>query len=491
LRDAVTSAASGDTIDLTTLACGTINLTSGALVSGVDYLTINGPGAGKLAIDAGNSSRIVALLGQYGILTVDGVTLRNGFYTDPDDPNGFASGGCVLAAQYVTITNSTLDHCSAQGKRVEGAAIRASGATRLINSVVTGTTATAVANDLSATIAGGVISGGAVYLTNSTVSDATVSATTTTSYGGVFGGGIFGAYGMILTDSTVTGVNVHVTAARDAYAKGGGVGSPTTVIMERTTISNNSVHGTPGFGQYNDGIYNSAIGGGGVYIMAIPRSSPVPSTVTDSTVSGNSAICDGTPGSYTFGGGGGVGTWAPNPIAITNSTISGNSTNLNGGGLYTRAGGALDLVNSTVTDNSADNGAGIADNGSRAPGEMAIESTIVAGNHSLGAIAPIQIVTVHGAISGTHNLITTANVTLPPDTLTVDPQLAPLADNGGATLTHALLAQSPAIDAGSNTAALAHDQRGAGYSRSFGTASDIGAYESQPVGDVIFADGFE
>lgn len=493
LRDAVTNAASGDVIDLTGLGCTTINLTSGSLTSGVDYLTINGPGAANLAIDAGNNSRAIALLGQYGILSIDGVTLRNGSYTnqDPNDPSGSAPGGCVLAAQYVTISNSTLDHCSASGKSVQGAAVHATGALRLVNSVVTGTTATAVANDLSSTIDGGVLSGGAVYLTNSTISDANVSSTTTTSYGGVFGGGIFGMYGMILTDSTVTGVNVHVSAARDAYSKGGGVGSPTTVILERSTISNNSVHGTPGAGMYNGATYNSAIGGGGVYIMAIPRSHAIPSTVTDSTISGNSAICDGAAGAYTLGGGGGLGTWAANPVAITNSTISGNSTNLNGGGLYTRSGGSLQLDNSTITDNSSDNGAGIADLAPRTPGMLPVESSIVAGNLAFSAGAPLQIVTVHSGISGTHNLVTTANVALPPDTLTSDPQFAPLANNGGATFTHALLPGSPAIDAGSNVAGLTRDQRGSGYVRVFGAAPDMGAYESQPAPDLIFADGFE
>ena len=493
LRDAVTTAASGDVIDLTGLGCATISLTSGSLTSGVDYLSVIGPGAGRLSIDAGNNSRAIALLGQYGILSIDGVTIRNGSYTndDPNDPSGSAQGGCVLAAQYVTISNSVLDHCSASGKSVQGAAVHAVGALRLVNSVVTGTTATAVANDLSSTIDGGVLSGGAVYLTGSTISDASVTSTTTTSYGGVFGGGIFGMYGMILTDSMVTGVDVHVTAARDAYSKGGGVGSPTTVILERSTISNNSVHGTPGAGMNNGYIYNSAIGGGGVYIMAIPRSHPVPSTISNSTISGNSAICDGTPGAYTFGGGGGLGTWAPDPVAITNSTFSGNSTNLNGGGLYARAGGSLKLVNSTITNNSSDNGSGIADLAPRAPGSITADSTIVAGNHAFGTATPLEIVTVHADIGGTHNLIGSANVALPPGTLTSDPMLAPLANNGGATLTHALLPGSPAVDAGSNVAGLTRDQRGSGYVREFGAAADIGAYESQPSAELIFADGFE
>ena len=71
-----------------------------------------------------------------------------------------------------------------------------------------------------------------------------------------------------------------------------------------------------------------------------------------------------------------------------------------------------------------------------------------------------------------------------------DARLAPLANNGGSTQTHALLAGSPALDAGSNTVAsnagLTLDQRGAGFNRlvdgpdADATATvDVGAFESQ------------
>ena len=71
-----------------------------------------------------------------------------------------------------------------------------------------------------------------------------------------------------------------------------------------------------------------------------------------------------------------------------------------------------------------------------------------------------------------HNLHgdNTCNLTGPNDLLRVDPLLGPLQDNGGPTLTHALLAGSPAIDAGNDTAAPATDQRGA--SRPWGMNSD-------------------
>jgi hypothetical protein len=61
----------------------------------------------------------------------------------------------------------------------------------------------------------------------------------------------------------------------------------------------------------------------------------------------------------------------------------------------------------------------------------------------------------------------------------IDPLLGPLADNGGPTLTMALLPGSPAIDAGDNTDAPMWDQRGPGFRRIVNGTIDIGAYEVQ------------
>jgi hypothetical protein len=56
-----------------------------------------------------------------------------------------------------------------------------------------------------------------------------------------------------------------------------------------------------------------------------------------------------------------------------------------------------------------------------------------------------------------------------------DPKLGPLANNGGLSLTMALLPGSPAIDAGNTSAAPWTDQRG--FPRPAGLAADIGAFE--------------
>lgn len=65
----------------------------------------------------------------------------------------------------------------------------------------------------------------------------------------------------------------------------------------------------------------------------------------------------------------------------------------------------------------------------------------------------------------------------------IDPLLGPLADNGGTTLTHALLPGSPAINMGDPgfSGPPDFDQRGEPFARVYGAAIDIGAYEAQPL----------
>jgi hypothetical protein len=64
-----------------------------------------------------------------------------------------------------------------------------------------------------------------------------------------------------------------------------------------------------------------------------------------------------------------------------------------------------------------------------------------------------------------------------------DPMLGLLANNGGVTKTHALLAGSPAIDAGPNPVPVfdgnEFDQRGVGFARIVFGVADVGAFEVQ------------
>jgi len=125
---------------------------------------------------------------------------------------------------------------------------------------------------------------------------------------------------------------------------------------------------------------------------------------------------------------------------------------------------------------------------------LTLQSSIIADNIGYTTGFPLDLAGFAGAtVSGANNLITsTSGLIAPADTITDCPQLGPLADNGGATLTHALLRDGPAVGAGNNAAGLDNDQRGQGFPRTSGFDPDIGAYEWQGTADDrILASGFE
>jgi hypothetical protein len=121
---------------------------------------------------------------------------------------------------------------------------------------------------------------------------------------------------------------------------------------------------------------------------------------------------------------------------------------------------------------------------------LSLNNSILANNRGEGAGDDLCIQSFPGGVIGSSNIVLTANADLPPDTIRDDPRLAPLADNGGPTLTHALLTGSPAKDAGHDEYLSTYDQRGTGFPRKAGTHADIGAYEAQ-IANMLFANGFD
>jgi len=192
-----------------------------------------------------------------------------------------------------------------------------------------------------------------------------------------------------------------------------------------------------------------------------------PLTLTNSTVSGNVAGF--------FGGG----IENDFPSTLTNVTISGNSADFSGGGIDNDEGAAT-LNNATVTGNIADADAdGVGGAGGVAGGF--VRNTIVAGNTDASPGLANQSPDCGGTSLGNNLIGNTSNCSFTPSTgdLTgVDPLLGPLADNGGPTFTHALLAGSPAINRAGPGAAPT-DQRGVPRS------SDIGAYEFTTCGGKV------
>ena len=209
-----------------------------------------------------------------------------------------------------------------------------------------------------------------------------------------------------------------------------------------------------------DNVANDA--GGGIYL-----STNGSLTVTYSTISGNKASNDG---GGMYGGTGGTQT-------VVNSTISGNSANVDAGGV--KSFGTATFTASTITANRADDDlSGNGDGGGVfMAGTTTLRSTIVAGNADASPGAQAHDC-VFGPVSGGSNLIgNTSGCGYPADgsdKVNVSAVLGPLADNGGPTMTHALLTGSPAID-GVSGACEAADQRG--VPRPQGTRCDIGAYE--------------
>jgi hypothetical protein len=156
-------------------------------------------------------------------------------------------------------------------------------------------------------------------------------------------------------------------------------------------------------------------------------------------------------------------------VSLTNSTLSGNTAALSGGG-FTNNMAWLTLRHVTLAANTAITGGGLINMG----GMLDAYNNILA--HNVGG--DCDNTTVPGTINtNTYNWVADGSCNENAvGLMTGDPRLGPLADNGGDTLTHALLPDSPAIDAGDPASCLPTDQRGAARDD---WACDIGAYEVQ------------
>ncbi|HET8943124.1 MAG TPA: choice-of-anchor Q domain-containing protein [Rudaea sp.] len=309
--------------------------------------------------------------------------------------------------------------------------------------------------------------------------------------GSAKGGCIYSAGTVDLEYSSVTACKLTGNADHTYARLGGGIYAGMHLIVNHSTISANSV---------TDPTINYQANGGGAAAPAI--------TATYSTFSGNSAggygggmyatdatgegsgslIRQCTISGNTGHRGAGISTRG-NSLTILESTISGNSAGSYGSGMFVD-GTPTAIYNSTIAFNRGVNTCGVFFN-ERGNYSYALQSSIVANNtYSTGS--SIRECDVTGDItSGSHNIVLTSFGNLPSDTDSRDPLLFALADNGGATFTHALRNGSPAFGAGENLTRLATDQRGTGFARVVDGAVDIGAYEVQDRDDLIFANGFD
>ncbi|MCW1885485.1 FG-GAP-like repeat-containing protein [Luteolibacter flavescens] len=252
-----------------------------------------------------------------------------------------------------------------------------------------------------------------------------------------------------------------------------------------TVTKNLTIRGLPG----DEGI--TLDGNGGSFRMFMVNGNLA---ISDLTISG----CHGDSGSAVFNSGtllierctlrnnrsarsGGAifNSWEKN-ARIVNCTITNNHTLLSGA---IDSQGRAEIVNTTICGNTADriaiHAAGLSSSGSA--NWVTLTNSIVVNNTNAynGNASDLSGHALTAASS--HNLIGTGGSSNLTDGVNgnivgvTEPGLGELADNGGPTLTFALLEGSPAADAGTVTGAAATDQRGRPRVRFTGV--DIGAYE--------------
>jgi hypothetical protein len=355
-----------------------------------------------------------------------------------------------------------------------------------------------------------------------------------------------------------------LTIAGGTYSQGAGITNDlfskyaAELTVDNCVVTGNVASGGNGGGIYNGGgsltILDSTISdnhstgalgyGGGVAVDSTEGDQPIEVTISDSTLTGNTATHDGGAayihgeqgdvliegstisaneaedgGGILFGdpGQAGIGveiessTFSDNtsaglggamwlnrqrgPVGITSSTLSGNSA-VYGGGIdetsyYSQP---LTITGSTIAHNSASgNGGGIYRLGYDAGTTATLRNTIVAANTSSGTGPDTGLDLVQSGAGGfnlSHSLIGTTTgagtFTQSPsgsNRLNVAPQLGPLADNGGPTETMLPSAMSPAIDAGI-AAGLTTDQRGLARTVDQPSTADFAGSDGTDIGAV-------
>jgi hypothetical protein len=311
---AADSAGGNQTITFaSTLTGSTINLTSGALglndTSGT--LTIQGPTTGSLTIDAGSSSRV------FNNAINSTVSLNNLVITGGSG----SQGGGIHNYGNLTLSAST------------------------------------VSGNSSTDIGGGIYCGAGSDLT---ITESTISDNNALSQ---YGGGIFAGTGtnLTITNSTISGNSAAWSGAINTYGNTAIIDS--TISGNTATVSAGAIY-TNSLLQITDSTFNdnSAVNSGG----AIDNQGDT--TISDSTFSGNSS----SNATHTYGVGGAIANGATLTIGnstfydntavdggaifndistatftITDSTLSGNSATSIGAGIY--GGGA---INGTIVANS-------------------------------------------------------------------------------------------------------------------------------------------
>jgi RHS repeat-associated protein len=372
-------------------------------------------------------------------------------------------GGVSLSATSLTVTQSEFKHNEAGS---HGGGLSTSGGTlHLTGTVFEGNTSAA--------------SGGGAYLVGGTldVAGSTFAENEAANAGGMYA---------LVNDDDSLAIADSTFVENYAHVSGGGlfVTADAEDTLGEVSVLNSAFDSN-----------RAASHGGGIF--AVPGELDIVGVSVTNNVA-NEAGDGGVAGGIYVAGTGARST------SIVNSTISGNTAYSGGGVFVGGSGGVVTVTNCTVTDNDATGNATGSGGGIRNYGTSAVvlHNTLVAGNHADAAgFRDVRANATPFDASSSYNLIGfdpnpsitgLVNDLLPFDTHNqvggqngpaIGAQLAPLGNYGGRTLTHAPLADSPAIDKGSNSkipTGITTDQRG--YTRKVnftgaGEIVDIGAVE--------------
>ncbi len=436
-----------------------------------------------------------------GTLSITSTTVSNNSARNNDFENfiGSGNGGGISSSGTLSITSTTVSNNSAQNNPlfVFGSEISGNGGGISSNGTLTVRDSTISNNSAQNNIffgqsessgnGGGISSSGTLSITSTTVSNNSAQNNDQQSFASGNGGGISSNGPLTVSNSTLGG-NSLSGAFSGGSSTGSAIFSDGDLNLSGTALSGNS--GGSITVSYGDGeaatITGCSLTSNPAGLACVGGNGTL--TVRNSTIAdnGNYGVWNGstaTVSDSTIAGNAGYGFRNDGTLTVSNSTIAGNSL----GGIeniaFTTDATAL-LVSSTVAFNGGHqfysaSGFGVP----RATATVQLGNTIVAGDGSSANLAagPAGTFSSQG-----YNLSSDDGggyLTGPGDLTNTDPLLGPLQDNGGPTETMALLAGSPALNAGDPAQLGVADQRG--VVRSGGV--NIGAYQASASAFVLTA----
>ncbi|MEH1931596.1 beta strand repeat-containing protein [Nostoc sp.] len=371
----------------------TINLT-GSSLSITDNLTIEGTNASLLTIKDDSADRVFDI-GKGVTSAINGLTIINTY--DGAGGGGAISNEGVLTLSNSTITgNSAGNTTDINGAYLlgQGGGIYNTGSLTVNHSIISNNTAnsggggiyntgsltvnhSSITDNTASSSGGGIDSSYNNANTITTINYSTIAGNTASTG---LGGGIYNTGGSLTINHSIISNNTADPGSEgmgNFYGSGGGIYNTDSLTVNYSIISNNTANSGGGIeGRYdsNTTVNNSIISGntakigGGIYIDISDGSQTL--SVSNSSISDNRASDSG--------GGIGVGdyedTYSGITITVSNSIISGNSAlKGDGGGIYDGAGGGgsydttgaiiisipgltpntLNVINSIISNNSA------------------------------------------------------------------------------------------------------------------------------------------